>query len=159
MDFQFPGAFPHQQIHLTFNPEHFIEPGFVLIFAFYKEKLLFTHHQQRGWELPGGICKPNESPIEAAIRETYEETGADIAFLTPIGQYAMSYPTLPKQIKTIYVAQILKLHPLPCGFETDEIQLLNPPTSEDIITNPNFSLLLKDGVYRYSLPIALSAKT
>lgn len=157
MDYQFPGAYPNQQIRLTFNLEHLIEPGFVLIFAFYNTRLLFTHHKQRGWELPGGICKTDEWPIEAAIRETYEETGAELGSLKTIGQYIMNSPNQPQQTKTIFVAEILKIHPLPSGFETDAIQLRDPPTSEEILANPEFSLLLKDAVYYHSLPVAVSA--
>ncbi len=27
------------------------------------------------WEIPGGMIQPGESPVEAAVRETHEETG------------------------------------------------------------------------------------
>lgn len=156
MIFSFPGAYPNQHIHLTFKKESFINPDFVLVYAFYKERLLFTHHKDRGWELPGGIRHPNEWPINAAIREVYEETGAELSSLEPIGQYTMFYPHRPDEVKTIYIAQIRELHPLPLGFETDEIQLLNPPPSpEKVLADSSFSLLLKDGVYRFSLPMAM----
>jgi 8-oxo-dGTP pyrophosphatase MutT (NUDIX family) len=31
----------------------------------------------RNWDCPKGLVEPNESPLEAAIRETAEETGID----------------------------------------------------------------------------------
>lgn len=157
MDFSFPGAFPDQQIDLTFRKEKFKRPHYVLVFAFQEGKLLFTHHKKRGWELPGGTRHAAEWPIRAAIREVYEETGAELASIEPIGQYTMSYPDQSHRIKSIYVAQIQQIHPLPPGFETDGIQLLMPPpNAEYILSKHDFSLLLKDDVYRFTLPVALS---
>lgn len=155
MNFSFPGAYPNQHIELTFNTDSFITPDFVLVFAFHQKKLLFTHHRERGWELPGGICKPCEWPMLAAIREVYEETGAELDSLLPIGQYIMSYPGQEQQAKTVYVARIRALHNLPSGFETDDIQLIDPPDPDSILDNSDFSLLLKDKVYQYSLPVAI----
>ncbi len=36
---------------------------------------LMVEHQQRGWELPGGIINAGETPAQAAMREVLEETG------------------------------------------------------------------------------------
>jgi 8-oxo-dGTP diphosphatase len=157
VDLLFPGAYPHQRIHLSFNKKSFLaQPTFVLVYAFYENKLLFIHHRQRGWELPGGTCRVNEWPINAAKREVYEESGAELSYLEPIGQYLMVYPDQPQEAKTIYIAQIKAIHPLPPGFESDKIQLLNPPPNPDtILLDSDYSLLLKDNVYRYSLPVAL----
>ena len=158
MTLLFPGAYPNQQIILTFQKEDFCDPGYVLIFAFAQEKLLFTHHRERGWELPGGTREPDEWPIMTAMREVYEETGAELSAIEPIGQYIINYPDQPRQIKTIYIAKIQQLHPLPSGFETDNRKLIEPPDADNILINPQFSLLLKDGVYRHSLPVALAAQ-
>lgn len=156
MDFSFPGAYPQQVIHLTFNKNLFKTAGHVLIFAFLEDKLLFTHHKQRGWELPGGKCDPHEKTEEAAKREVFEETGADLSFIKAIAQYCITHPRQTQQIKTIYVAAVQKLHAIPQGFETDKIQLISPPPkAEAIIANPEFSMLLKDAVYRFSLPVAI----
>ncbi len=111
MVFSFPGVYPNQHIDLTFTPPFNPAPDFVLVYAFYQKQLLFTHHQSRGWELPGGKCNPGEWAIHTAIREVYEETGAELAALKPIGQYTLIYPNKVRQFKTIYLAQIETMHP------------------------------------------------
>lgn len=157
-DFFFPGAYPNQNIHLTFEERSFTDkPDYVLVYAFHEKKLLFIHHKERGWELPGGTCKVNETPVTAAIREVYEESGAVVSSLRPIGQYGMTYPFKTQEVKTIYVARIEEFHPIPEGFESDAIQLISAPSPDSILLDPCYSLLLKDKVYYYSLPIAIAA--
>ena len=46
----------------------------VLAIPVYNSQLLFTHHQHRGIEFPGGKVEINEQSKEAVIRELYEET-------------------------------------------------------------------------------------
>lgn len=45
------------------------------------EILLMDRANGTGWCLPCGWLEPNESPAEAAIRETWEETGLEIRIL------------------------------------------------------------------------------
>ena len=40
--------------------------------------VVFVKHPERGWEIPGGHLKANESPEDALIREVMEETGLEI---------------------------------------------------------------------------------
>lgn len=48
----------------------------------YKEKLLLVHPTKQAWEgtysLPKGKLEKDEEPIDAAIRETWEETGIKV---------------------------------------------------------------------------------
>ena len=50
---------------------------FVVIFVKYQNKWLYTRHKERRtWETAGGHIEPGETPLDAAKRELYEETGA-----------------------------------------------------------------------------------
>jgi 8-oxo-dGTP pyrophosphatase MutT (NUDIX family) len=49
-------------------------------------RVLLVHHRASGlWQFPGGHVEDNESPLEAALRETQEETGV-FALATQVGQ-------------------------------------------------------------------------
>ena len=49
---------------------------FVVIVSRCGNKHVFCRHRQRStWECPGGHIEPGETPLEAARRELYEETG------------------------------------------------------------------------------------
>ncbi|PWK11335.1 NUDIX domain-containing protein [Tumebacillus permanentifrigoris] len=152
MKYEFDGAYSGQRVTLTFEEREFVDPGFVLVFAFYQGKLLLTRNKRRGWEVPGGTREPHEWPIQTAVREVYEETGAELAALEPLGQYTVEMEGTPPFVKSIYVARVARLHELPSGFETDEVRLFaEPPTVEEVRAGVEFSPILKDDVY----PLAL----
>jgi len=52
--------------------------------------LLYRHRfitDTWGWEIPAGRIDPGESPVEAAAREAYEETGWEPGPLQPLIRY------------------------------------------------------------------------
>lgn len=154
MSHEFEGAYPNQRVRLTFDSQEFIDPGYVLIFPFYKGRLLLTKHRVRGWELPGGTRDPGEFPIQTVIREMYEETGAELEAVEPIGQYVIDSPDEPLFVKTIYVAKVSNVYPLPDGFETMAVELFEkPPCPDGICQDDGFSPILKDNVYRLALDV------
>jgi len=149
---EFEGAFPGQLVKMTWDQERFLEPGSVLVFVYYQGRLLLTRHKRRGWELPGGTREDAELPVHTAIREVYEETGAVLEKIEPLGQYVIEAAGMPPLVKTIYIAKACGMHPLPSGFETAEVRLEEQaPSPEHVKGSAEYSILLKDDVYRYAL--------
>ncbi len=50
----------------------------VVIWGADNRLLLVQHSETNEWTLPSGIVEPLESPSDAALRETWEETGIEI---------------------------------------------------------------------------------
>jgi 8-oxo-dGTP pyrophosphatase MutT (NUDIX family) len=49
--------------------------------------LLCLHADKQTWVTPGGLIEPGEQPADAAIRETFEETGLHIDITGILGVY------------------------------------------------------------------------
>ncbi len=60
-------------------PNHFTASALVIE----EGHILLVHHRRIGaWLPPGGHIEPGELPHEAAMRETFEETGVEVQVLT-----------------------------------------------------------------------------
>lgn len=71
----------------------------VLAIPVYNSQLLFTHHQQRGIEFPGGKVEISEQSKEAVIRELYEETGAIAKFIYYFAQYRIKRSMMSRLLR------------------------------------------------------------
>lgn len=61
---------------------------YVVIISEYNNKLLLSQHKDRTtWEPQGGKIEPGETPLEAAKRELYEESGATDFIIEPFCDY------------------------------------------------------------------------
>ncbi|MBN8192084.1 nucleoside triphosphatase YtkD [Bacillus sp. NTK074B] len=119
------------------------ESNHVLVLCRYEGHWLLTRHKKRGLEFPGGKREEGETLTEAAIRETYEETGGIIKELVFIGEYKV-YDD-PPFVKTIYFAEVVKLIPKEDYMET-EGSVLWSGDFKDIQEDPSFSFIMKDQV-------------
>ncbi|HVE50160.1 MAG TPA: NUDIX domain-containing protein [Casimicrobiaceae bacterium] len=52
-----------------------------------KRVLLVRHIEGDVWTTPGGLIEPHETPADAAVRETFEETGLVVAPTRVIGVF------------------------------------------------------------------------
>jgi len=61
---------------------------YVVVFSCYQGNLLLSRHKARStWETQGGHIEPGETPLDAARRELYEESGAAEYDIHPLFDY------------------------------------------------------------------------
>ena len=61
---------------------------YVVVLSNYQGKILLSRHKERDtWETQGGHIEPGETPVEAAKRELYEESGAVEYGIFPVCDY------------------------------------------------------------------------
>ena len=64
------------------------ELKFVVVLSRHRGKILLSRHRQREtWETQGGHIEAGETPLEAARRELYEESGAVRFEIKPLFDY------------------------------------------------------------------------
>ncbi len=96
---------------------------YVVVFARHEGQWLFSQHAARStWEAPGGHIEAGESPLDAARRELFEETGATRFTLVPVCDYWACFE--PHEVEHIthdngqvFLAQIEECGELPPGSE------------------------------------------
>jgi 8-oxo-dGTP diphosphatase len=76
----------------------------VLIIATYEGQLVLTHHKERGIEFPGGKREADESTVNAARRELFEETGGRTESLRYMTTYTVY--TDPPFSKDVFTAEL-----------------------------------------------------
>lgn len=111
-------------ISVDFYDSNLIEEDkieFVVIVAFYDNKLIVVRHKDREtWEIPGGHKEEYESSEEAAKRELFEETGAKLFDLEWICTYAVNRNSYGQ----LYFADVKDLETLPES-EIGEVKIVN----------------------------------
>ena len=95
---------------------------FVVVFARYRGQWLYCRAKKREvFETAGGHIEHGETPLEAANRELYEETGAVRYAIRPAFDYAVYLPTGYSNGQ-VFLAEIDELGDMP-GYEMAETRL------------------------------------
>jgi len=97
---------------------------FVVIFARYKDKWLYCRAKEREvFETAGGHIEPGETPLEAAKRELYEETGALAFDIEPAFDYSVK-SSAGYSTGQVFFAKIHELGEIP-DYEMAEVRLFD----------------------------------
>ena len=98
-------------------PLHTLEGSYkyVVILSQMNGYILLSRHKERAtWETQGGHIEPGETPLQAAHRELFEESGAAEYTLMPLCDYwAGSEDELHGESGVVFTANIRKLSNLP----------------------------------------------
>ena len=102
----------------TFNDQKF-----VVILSHMNGKYLLSRHKDRvTWETQGGHIEAGETPLEAAKRELWEESGAVEYTIEPLCDYWAS-DDIGWATGVVFRAEITKLQDIPKGSEMAEVKL------------------------------------
>ena len=124
--------------------------AFAVIMSKFKDKWIYVKHKERcTWEIPGGHRENNESIIETASRELFEETGANKFKLTPVCIYAVERNeevNYTESFGQLFYAEIECINELP-EFEIETIKLFNDVPNE--LTYPLIQPYLHEKVLEF----------
>ena len=91
------------------------EYKYVVILSRYDGKILLSRHKERStWETQGGHIEQGETPLQAAKRELYEESGAVQYEIAPLCDYWAGEPDMVNGAGgVVFAANIKQLGSIP----------------------------------------------
>lgn len=105
--------------------------------------VLCRHKERETLEVPGGHIEEGESPMQAAGRELYEETGAVSSRLSFICEYGVKRPGHYEGLGALFFAEIEELGPLPES-EIAQVLLLEEFPGTQRLTYPEIQPFLME---------------
>ncbi|MBS4536582.1 NUDIX domain-containing protein [Clostridium sp. D2Q-14] len=110
-----------------------------IVIPIFQDKFVMTFNStNKCWEFPQCKKEDKENLLQCVIRETFEETGAILSEINPIGYYKKL--KAEDYIKTlVYIGKIAIFEPKPIWSHTDLVKLFDV-LPEDLETN--------DGAYK-----------
>ena len=116
---------------------------YVVVLSHYQGKILLSRHKERDtWETQGGHIEPGETPLEAAKRELYEESGAAEYEISPLCDYwAGKEDGSAGAGGMVFHACIRALAEIPES-EMDEVRTFETLPENDMLTYPAITPVL-----------------
>jgi 8-oxo-dGTP diphosphatase len=121
----------------TFKVGELKKYKYVVILSKYNGKILLSRHKNRNtWETQGGHIEEGETPLDAARRELYEESGAIQYEITPLCDYWAGDTDLVQGAGgAVFKAEIFELDNIP------ESEMQEVKTFEHLPDNLTYPLI------------------
>lgn len=134
------------ELQSTIHPLGALETyKYVVVCSRYEGKWLLSRHRNRDtWETQGGHIEPGETPMDAARRELYEESGVTDARIIPVCDY-YEYVADRNANGMVFLAVVHSLGALPES-EMQEARLFEKLPEN--LTYPNVTPQLMEETYR-----------
>jgi 8-oxo-dGTP pyrophosphatase MutT (NUDIX family) len=121
----------------------------------YDEKgrvLLVRHIEGDDWSTPGGMIEPYEVPSDAAVRETWEETGLYVELTRIIGVFGgetctsrYSNGDMLSWVATVFEGRRVEGELRPDGVETLDARYFTPDEARALHCKPHVAMFLEAG--------------
>ncbi|QHQ60847.1 NUDIX domain-containing protein [Anaerocolumna sedimenticola] len=122
-----------------YNLNELKEYKYVVILSKYKGSILLSRHKKRStWETQGGHIEKGETPLEAAKRELFEESGAVKYTITPVFDY-LAGDEKSSANGMVFMADITELADIPDS-EMKEVRTFDK--LPDALTYPEITPIL-----------------
>ncbi len=118
---------------------------YVVVCSLYEGQWLLSRHKKRDtWETQGGHIEPGETPVEAARRELYEESGVQDARIIPVCDY-YGYDHEGHANGVVFLAMIHRLGNMPESEMKETALFAQPPQA---LTYPDVTPRLLEEAYK-----------
>lgn len=124
----------------------------VLVFDAQNRVLLVRHTEGNDWTTPGGMIEPYETPGDAAVRETWEETGLFVTLTRIVGVFggelcSSTYGNGDQVawVSTVFRGEIVSGTPRPDNEETLEVRYFARPDLDLVRCKPHARLFVEAG--------------
>ena len=115
-----------------------------------ERRVLLVRHHTGVWINPGGIVEPFETPADAAMRETWEETGLVVELVRLIGVFSGPdhHVVYPNGDEIAYVSIAFEARPVggalaPDGHEILEARFFTPAETDRLDASPRVKRALR----------------
>ena len=124
----------------------------VLTFDEQDRVLLVRHVEGDEWSTPGGMIEPYELPADAAVRETWEETGLHVALTRLVGVFGGPLCTSVyangdrlSWVSTVFAARRIGGALRPDGVETLDVRYFAPDQIGALRCKPHVPMFVEAG--------------